>query len=110
MSLPEAGDIIKVSLDPTIGHEQGGYRPCLVMSEGYYNSKVKMCVVLPITHSVKGYPFEVALPDSLETAGVVLTDSINTIDLRVRTFKIIETCPVKTVNMCRDNMIKLIGG
>jgi len=26
------GDIIKVDLNPTLGHEQSGYRPCVVVS------------------------------------------------------------------------------
>lgn len=110
MKIPDAGDIIVVSLDLTKGHEQGGYRPCLVMSPTFYNKRVKMCVVLPVTHSAKGYPFEVTLPDSLKTDGVVLTDSINTIDIRARSYKIVETCPAHIVSACRKNMSKLIGG
>ncbi|PRY84269.1 type II toxin-antitoxin system PemK/MazF family toxin [Alkalibacterium olivapovliticus] len=109
MSIPKAGDIILVSLDPTKGHEQGDYRPCLVISETYYNKRVNMCVVLPITHSKKGYPFEVELPSSLMTKGVVLTDSINTIDIKARSYKIIERLPLPILNTCRKNVAKLIG-
>lgn len=69
-----------------------------------------MCVVLPITHSKKGYPFEVALPDNLNTNGVVLTDSTNTIDITIRSYKVVEQCPMQLVNTCRKNMVKLIGG
>ncbi|MCL2086440.1 MAG: type II toxin-antitoxin system PemK/MazF family toxin [Oscillospiraceae bacterium] len=31
---PEHGDIIRVNLNPTLGHEQSGTRPVLVVSEG----------------------------------------------------------------------------
>lgn len=109
MSIPESGDIILVSLDPIKGHEQGGYRPCLVISQTYYNKRVNMCVVLPITHSKKGYPFEIELPSSLNTKGVILTDSINTIDIKARSFKIVESVPVPILNECRKNVSKLIG-
>jgi mRNA interferase MazF len=109
LSIPESGDIILVSLDPIKGHEQGGYRPCLVISQTYYNKRVNMCVVLPITHSKKGYPFEIELPSSLNTKGVILTDSINTIDIKARSFKIVESVPVPILNECRKNVSKLIG-
>jgi len=109
LNIPESGDIILVSLDPTKGHEQGGYRPCLVISQTYYNKRVNMCVVLPITHSKKGYPFEIELPSSLKTDGVILSDSINTIDIRVRSFKIVERVPSPILNKCRKNVSKLIG-
>ena len=33
----ERGDIYLVSLDPTIGHEQQGKRPVLVISPGKFN-------------------------------------------------------------------------
>lgn len=109
MRIPESGDIILVSLDPTKGHEQGGYRPCLVISQTYYNKRVNMCVVLPITHSKKGYPFEIELPSSLKTNGVILSDSINTIDIKARSFKIVERVPGPILNKCRKNVSKLIG-
>lgn len=109
MTIPLAGNIILVSLDPTKGHEQGGYRPCLVISQTYYNKRVNMCVVLPITHSKKGYPFEIELPSSLNTKGVILTDSINTIDIKARSYKIIETVPEYVLAACRSNVVKLLG-
>lgn len=48
---PSRGDIIRLKLDPTAGHEQNGFRPCLVISEKDYNQASGMVVVLPITSS-----------------------------------------------------------
>jgi mRNA interferase ChpB len=45
----ERGDIYLVSLDPTVGHEQQGKRPVLVVSPGKFNRLTRMPVVLPIT-------------------------------------------------------------
>lgn len=106
--MPEPGDIIKVDLDPKLGHEQKGYRPCLVLSNKYYNSRIKMCVIVPITNSKKGYPFEVELDKTINTTGVVLTDHISTIDLTVRKFKIVDKVSDNTLQSCLSNIAKLI--
>jgi mRNA interferase MazF len=38
----------------------------------------------PVTSKVKGYPFEVTLPEDLEISGVVLADQVKSLDWRVR--------------------------
>ena len=43
------GDIYLISLDPTLGHEQQGKRPVLVISPEPFNRITKMPIVLPIT-------------------------------------------------------------
>ena len=60
---PAAGDLIWLSLNPQAGHEQAGRRPALVLSPASYNRAAGLALVCPITSRVKGYPFEVALPD-----------------------------------------------
>ena len=45
----ERGDVYLVLLDPTVGHEQQGKRPVLVVSPGKFNRLTRMPVVLPIT-------------------------------------------------------------
>ena len=43
------GDIYLVTLDPTEGREQQGYRPVLVISPQAFNEATKLPVILPIT-------------------------------------------------------------
>ena len=43
------GEIWLVSLDPTLGHEQKGRRPVLIVSPEAFNRITKLPVVLPIT-------------------------------------------------------------
>ena len=62
MRTPERGDLIWLSFTPQSGREQAGRRPALVVSPSGYNSKVGLALVCPITSSIKGYPFEVPLP------------------------------------------------
>jgi mRNA interferase MazF len=60
---PERGDIAWLSFDPQAGHEQAGRRPALVISPSEYNRRTGLMLVCPITNKVKGYLFEVPIPD-----------------------------------------------
>ncbi len=44
----EVGDIVRVGLDPTIGHEKKKERFCLVIEKG--NSFLNLMIILPITN------------------------------------------------------------
>lgn len=55
MTEPQRGDVWLVTLDPTIGREQAGTRPALVISDDLFNqSHAELVVVLPITSKGKG--------------------------------------------------------
>lgn len=90
--VPERGDAVWITLDPQAGHEQAGRRPALVLSPAAYNGRVGLALLCPITSQVKGYPFEVALPEGLALSGVVLADQVKSLDWRVR--KATRICPV----------------
>src|SRR5450759_1082782 len=82
--VPERGDIVWISLNPQAGHEQAGRRPAVVGSPKSYNGKVGLGLFCPITSQVKGYPFEVTVPQSLPVGGVVLADQVKSLDWRAR--------------------------
>lgn len=46
------GDVYDVDLNPIIGSEKRGSRPCVVVSEG--NNPLGLCIVLPITAYSQG--------------------------------------------------------
>jgi mRNA interferase MazF len=71
-------------MDPQAGHEQAGRRPALVLSPASYNGKTDLALLCPITTQVKGYPFEVRLPEGLPVKGVVLADQVKNLDWRAR--------------------------
>ncbi|MGI8495871.1 MAG: type II toxin-antitoxin system PemK/MazF family toxin [Pyrinomonadaceae bacterium] len=55
MSQPLKGEIWLVTLDPTVGREQAGRRPALIISDDLFNqSHAGLVVVLPITSKSKG--------------------------------------------------------
>ena len=85
--VPRRGDIVWLSFDPQAGHEQAGRRPAFVVSAQVYNRKTGLFLACPITSKVKGYPFEVPLPENPEVSGVVLADQIKSLDWKARRAK-----------------------
>ena len=54
------GEIWKVHLDPTVGREQAGTRPALVLSVDEFNtSRADLIVVLPVTSKPRPLPSRV---------------------------------------------------
>lgn len=90
---PDRGDVVWVNLDPRIGHEQRGRRPAIVLSPASYNRKVGLAIMCPITSVVKGYPFEVAIPEGLGVSGVVLADQVKSLDWKARRAEVKEKLP-----------------
>ena len=74
--------MIWLTFTPQSGREQAGRRPALVVSPSAYNSKVGLALVCTITSKVKGYPFEVPLPNGVPVQGVVLADQLRSLDWR----------------------------
>ena len=81
--IPEAGDIGWLTILNQDEYEQAGYRPAVVLSPQAYNAKTGLLVCVPITHQIKGYPFEVRLSTS-DANGVALADQVKNLDWRSR--------------------------
>ena len=77
--VPQRGDVVWLSMNP-----QAGRRPALVLSPGSYNAKVGLAILCPITSRVKGYPFEVPIPDGLPVEGAILSDQAKSLDWKSR--------------------------
>lgn len=82
--IPKQGDIIWINFTPQLGREQAGRRPALVISPFKYNRRVGLALVCPITTKVKGYPFEVTIPEGLAVSGVALADQVKSFDWQER--------------------------
>ena len=100
--IPGRGDIVWLQFDPQAGHEQSGRRPALVVSPKVYNAKVGLALFCPITSTVKGYPFEVLLPEKHKARGAILSDQIKSLDWRVRKPKRLARAP-------RDVMLEVLA-
>lgn len=106
---PDAGDLVWLSFTPQAGREQAGRRPGLVISPRLYNQRSGMCLACPVTSHVKGYPFEVALPEGLAVTGVVLADHIRNLDWRARDAEFIATVSTDVLGSVRDRLLPLLG-
>ncbi len=65
----------------------------MVLSPLSYNTKVGLALLCPITSAVKGYPFEVNLPQGLPISGVILADQVKSLDWQARAVEFICTLP-----------------
>lgn len=95
------GDIVMVSLDPTLGHEQRGMRPALVLSTAAFNA-LGTALVAPITqggdfarHAGFASPLSGA---GTKTQGVALINQIRMLDLEACLAKRVETVPEYVVD------------
>jgi mRNA interferase ChpB len=104
--IPQRGDIIELSLDPTLGHEVRGSRPVLVLSADAFNKASGLLLVAPITQggtASREHGFSVTLMGSgTRTHGIVLCDQTRTVDARARTFRRIEKAPQALVAEALD--------
>lgn len=59
------GDIIWANLDPTMGHEQAGSRPVLILSQDVFNDRsgTVIAVVLTSQRPNAGFPLSLELSD-----------------------------------------------
>lgn len=108
--VPERGDIVWLNFSPIRGHEQGGKRPALVISRRVYNEKTNLAIICPVTSHAKGYDFEVALPDTSEIQGVVLSDHVRNLDWRARRAKFAERVSSAVVSQVADLISILVQG
>ncbi|WP_175949420.1 type II toxin-antitoxin system ChpB family toxin [Burkholderia vietnamiensis] len=97
----DRGDIVRVSLNPTIGREQqGDFRPALVLSPAAFNA-LGMALVAPITQGgefARFAGFAVPLSGSgTETQGVALVNMVRMLDLDARGARTIERAPAEVV-------------
>jgi mRNA interferase MazF len=108
--IPDAGHIVKLDFEPHLGHEQGGWRPALVLSPAGYNGKSGLAVVVPITNQSKGYPFEVPLPaGKLRSTGVILADALRNVDWRQRRARFVEQATPDTLKAVKNLIALLLG-
>ena len=94
---PERGDVVWISMSPQAGHEQAGRRPAVVLSPSAYNAKVGLAILCPVTSRVKGYPFEVVLPDELSVSGAILSDQGKSLDWRAHEAEFVCKLPAETI-------------
>jgi mRNA interferase MazF len=103
----ERGDIVSFDFSPTLGHEQSGFRPAVVVSRTLYNQKTDQLVVCPITSKSKPFPMRVALDGRTRTNGFVICEQVRTIDAIARNPKLVEKMPADLIQQVTDLVISI---
>jgi mRNA interferase ChpB len=103
------GDIYLVSLDPTLGHEQLGTRPVLLVSPDRFNAVTRVPIVVPITSGgafARNAGFTVSLNGAgTRTSGVVRCDQPRPLDLAARNGHRLERVPQEILD---DVLAKIV--
>jgi len=105
---PDGGDLVWIDLSPTLGHEQSGHRPAIVLTSLQYNVRSGLCIICPITSRARGYPFEVAVPDGHAISGIILVDQVRSVSWEQRYVKMAGAAPVKLLDEVRERLAALL--
>ena len=87
--IPEQGDICWITLNPQSGHEQGGRRPALVVSNKDYNKITGLSICCPITNTDNKFPLHVKISECA-TTGFVMIEHMKSLDYKSRQAEFIE--------------------
>jgi mRNA interferase MazF len=82
---PQRGEVWDADLDPVIGHEQGGTRPVLIVSNERFNrSRAGLTLAVPLTRTARGIPWHVPVtpPEGgLTASSVIMTEQARCVSL-----------------------------
>ena len=106
--IPARGDIVLTNFSPTVGSEQSGKRPGVVLSVRAFN-RTGLMLVCPITSKRKGFKYEVELPSDVSIDGVVLPFHVKTIDWRERQVTVVDRCPPALCDLVSRCIQKMQG-
>ena len=87
--IPKKGDLVILTFDPSVGHEQQGRRPALIISNETFNKGVGLAMACPITNTDRNFPFHIEVK-SEKLTGFIMTEQLKSIDFRARKVKLVE--------------------
>lgn len=88
--VPRKGDLVTLTFDPQLGHEQQGRRPALVVSNDLFNKHTGLAFFCPITNTDRGYPFHLPLPVGSSLTGFVMVEQMKSLDFAARRIAFVE--------------------
>ncbi len=101
------GDIVKISFDPTLGHEQSGFRPALIVSDNQFHSATGFALCLPITSKKKGFLFEIDIQGEY-VSGVALVHGARMLDMNSRSFSVVDKATEEQIKKAQIILSKII--
>lgn len=95
--IPEKGDLVILTFDPSAGHEQQGRRPALIISNKAFNKSLGLAIACPITNTNRNFPFHVEVK-SQNLTGFIMTEQIKSIDYNARKVKFVGKLDEESLN------------
>jgi mRNA interferase MazF len=104
----DAGGLVWIDLNPSLGKEQSGRCPAIVLTPRQYNVRSGLCITCPITSRGRGYPFEVAIPHGYAISGIILVDQARSVSWEGRYVKMAGVAPVELLDEVRERLAALL--
>lgn len=101
------GQVWSVTLDPTVGNEQRGTRPCVVVSTDRFNAlPIRQALVVPLTTRERGFPHHIAITDDggLNRPSWAMCEAIRAVSLE-RFGQLISTADRVTLAEITDQLV-----
>jgi mRNA interferase MazF len=99
------GDIVWADLDPTLGHEQAGRRPVLILSQDVFNERSGTVIAIALTSQEPSAGF----PLTLELAGTKLPKRSWAKISQIRTLSV-KRLSGKLGHLCPEQMSQILEG
>jgi mRNA interferase MazF len=107
---PAPGDLVWTDFDPSVGREQGGRRPALVISAAIFTEATGLAIVCPITSKIRPFPSSVVLPEGLPLSGEILLSHVRSIDTLARPVRYAGAAvPAATAAQVRAKLTALVA-
>lgn len=107
--IPEQGDIIWISFDPSSGKEIIKRRPAYVISRRTFNAHTGLALVAPISSTIRGIKLEVVLNETLKTQGAILIHQVKSLDYLEREAEFIESVSLSTIERVKKMLTVIIA-
>jgi mRNA interferase MazF len=105
---PKSGDIIWLDFLQSVGNEQAGRRPALVLSPRAFNELTGRCIACPITRRDRAWSFQVAIPEGQGVSGVVQTDQLRSASWEQRGSRFVCDAPAGVLDDVRAKLRALL--
>ena len=98
---PTRGQFLWINFSPIKGNEQGGERPALVLSGRRFNALTGRAMFVPITSTIRGWPFQVLLGPEEPVQGVALVDQARMMSWQAR--------PLRSAGRASDALLEEVA-
>lgn len=106
--IPDRGDIVWLDINFNGSTSEKKERKAgFVISPKIYNEKTGLAIICPIKVKVKGYPFEVLIPEDLKIEGVIISDQVKSINWKTRNAEFICKLPEGKISEILSKLLTL---